>query len=138
VYPDRNDPELMVSNTVTFTVIGTYRKKKIMYKLVSFYSIFFLIQSECIFELHWRTTTLQYCTVEQISVCSVLSVFRICVGRGVDCAPPRTAARLLDKLVGEYLEETCVNPTFITEHPQVRNILFLSSRGNIKRFCYAY
>ena len=37
----------------------------------------------------------------------------------VDCPPPRTAARLLDKLVGDYLEETCVNPTFITEHPQV-------------------
>ena len=37
----------------------------------------------------------------------------------MECAPPRTAARLLDKLVGDYLEETCINPTFITEHPQV-------------------
>jgi lysyl-tRNA synthetase class 2 len=48
-------------------------------------------------------------------------LFSICVSRGVDCAPPRTAARLLDKLVGDFLEETCINPTFITEHPQVNN-----------------
>jgi len=46
-------------------------------------------------------------------------LFRICVSKGVECPPPRTAARLLDKLVGDFLEETCINPTFITEHPQV-------------------
>ena len=37
----------------------------------------------------------------------------------MECPPPRTAARLLDKLVGDFLEETCIHPTFITEHPQV-------------------
>jgi lysyl-tRNA synthetase class II len=26
---------------------------------------------------------------------------------------------MLDKLVGEFIEETCVNPTFITGHPQM-------------------
>merc|ERR1739838_7929 len=45
-----------------------------------------------------------------------LQLERICKEKNVDCPPPRTAARLLDKLVGDYLEETCVNPTFITEH----------------------
>ena len=48
-----------------------------------------------------------------------MCVVRICAERGCECPPPRTAARLLDKLVGDYLEETCINPTFITEHPQV-------------------
>ena len=48
----------------------------------------------------------------------------LCVKNDVECRPPRTAARLLDKLVGEYLEETCINPTFITEHPQVRLAFF--------------
>jgi len=43
----------------------------------------------------------------------------LCVKHNVECAAPRTSARLLDKLVGEFLEETCINPTFITEHPQV-------------------
>jgi len=41
----------------------------------------------------------------------------------VECSPPRTNARMLDKLVGEFLEETCVDPTFITGHPQVMSPL---------------
>merc|ERR1719273_1951937 len=52
-----------------------------------------------------------------------LTLDALCVKKNVECSPPRTAARLLDKLVGEYLEETCVGPTFITEHPQVMSPL---------------
>ncbi|KAF4624258.1 hypothetical protein G7Y89_g13915 [Cudoniella acicularis] len=37
----------------------------------------------------------------------------------VDFSPPLTNARILDKLVGDFMEETCVNPTFITGHPQM-------------------
>merc|ERR1711974_284922 len=48
---------------------------------------------------------------------------KLCAKNNVECSAPRTAARLLDKLVGEYLEETCINPTFITEHPQVMSPL---------------
>lgn len=47
----------------------------------------------------------------------------ICETKGVECPPPRTTARLLDKLVGEFIEETCVNPTFIIEHPQIMSPL---------------
>ncbi|XP_074142132.1 lysine--tRNA ligase-like isoform X2 [Sminthopsis crassicaudata] len=47
----------------------------------------------------------------------------ICVVRGVECPPPRTTARLLDKLVGEFLEVTCINPTFICDHPQIMSPL---------------
>lgn len=32
---------------------------------------------------------------------------------GVECTPPQTNARMLDKLVGEFIEEKCINPTFI-------------------------
>lgn len=42
---------------------------------------------------------------------------------GIECSPPHTTARLLDKLVGEFIEPTCVNPTFITEHPQIMSPL---------------
>lgn len=42
---------------------------------------------------------------------------------GVECMPPLTNARMLDKLVGEFIEETCVNPTFITGHPQMMSPL---------------
>ena len=41
----------------------------------------------------------------------------------VECSPPLTNARMLDKLVGEFIEETCVNPTFITGHPQLMSPL---------------
>ena len=36
---------------------------------------------------------------------------------------PHTTARLLDKFVGEFVEEQCTNPTFITEHPQIMSPL---------------
>lgn len=42
---------------------------------------------------------------------------------GVECSPPLTNARMLDKLVGEFIEETCINPTFITGHPQMMSPL---------------
>ncbi|KAL8195170.1 UNVERIFIED_CONTAM: hypothetical protein K2H54_047432 [Gekko kuhli] len=47
----------------------------------------------------------------------------LCEERGVECPSPRTTARLLDKLVGEYLEVTCINPTYICDHPQIMSPL---------------
>lgn len=47
----------------------------------------------------------------------------LCAKHGVDCSPPQTTARLLDKLVGEYLETKCINPTFICDHPQIMSPL---------------
>ncbi|XP_046364645.2 lysine--tRNA ligase-like isoform X1 [Haliotis rufescens] len=47
----------------------------------------------------------------------------LCRKQEVECASPRTLSRLLDKLVGEYLEENIINPAFITEHPQVMSPL---------------
>jgi lysyl-tRNA synthetase class 2 len=41
----------------------------------------------------------------------------------VDCSPPQTNARMLDKLVGEFIEEKCINPTFIIGHPQMMSPL---------------
>jgi len=41
----------------------------------------------------------------------------------VDCPEPRTTARLLDKLCGEFVEPLCVSPTFIIEHPQIMSPL---------------
>lgn len=35
----------------------------------------------------------------------------------VDCSAPRTTARLIDKLVGHFLEVTFKNPTFLIDHP---------------------
>lgn len=41
----------------------------------------------------------------------------------IKCSPPETTARLLDKLVGHFLEETCVNPAFIINHPEIMSPL---------------
>ncbi|KAF1823625.1 lysyl-tRNA synthetase [Dissoconium aciculare CBS 342.82] len=49
---------------------------------------------------------------------------------GVDCTPPLTNARMLDKMVGEFIEEKCINPTFITGHPQMMSPLAKYHREN--------
>ncbi|KAF7719669.1 Lysine--tRNA ligase, cytoplasmic [Penicillium ucsense] len=41
----------------------------------------------------------------------------------VECTPPLTNARMLDTLVGEFLESTCINPTFIMSHPEMMSPL---------------
>lgn len=48
---------------------------------------------------------------------------KLCVQHNVECTFPRSTPRLLDKLVGEFIEEACVNPTFITDHPQIMSPL---------------
>lgn len=74
----------------------------------------------------------------------------LCIKHNVECPAPRTSTRLLDKLVGEFIEETCINPTFIIEHPQVmsplakwhRSIPGLTERFELfvmkKEICNAY
>lgn len=48
---------------------------------------------------------------------------KICQESEVTCPPPQTNARMLDKLVGEFIEEKCINPTFIMGHPQMMSPL---------------
>jgi lysyl-tRNA synthetase class 2 len=47
----------------------------------------------------------------------------LCTKHNVDCSEPRTNARLLDKLVGEFIEPLCINPSFIVGHPKVMSPL---------------
>jgi len=47
----------------------------------------------------------------------------------LECSPPHTTARLLDTLVGEFLEDNIVHPTFITEHPQIMSPLAKNHRS---------
>ncbi|KAJ3787624.1 lysine-tRNA ligase [Lentinula aff. detonsa] len=74
----------------------------------------------------------------------------LCAKHKVECSEPRTNARLLDKLVGEYIEPLCVSPAFIVGHPQVMSPLakWHRSRPGLcerfegfmcgKEFCNAY
>lgn len=54
---------------------------------------------------------------------SVKTLSDLCEKHQVECPPPRTSARLLDKLVGHFIENTCVNPTFIMNHPEAMSPL---------------
>jgi lysyl-tRNA synthetase class 2 len=47
----------------------------------------------------------------------------------VECSNPRTVCRMVDKLVGHFLEETMVNPTFITDHPEMMSPLAKAHRS---------
>jgi len=47
----------------------------------------------------------------------------------LECNPPHTTARLLDTLVGEFLEDNIIHPTFITEHPELMSPLAKSHRS---------
>ncbi|XP_013785145.1 lysine--tRNA ligase-like isoform X2 [Limulus polyphemus] len=61
----------------------------------------------------------------------------LCEKHGVECPSPRTTARLLDKLVGEFLEEKFVNPTFLCDHPEIMSPLskwHRSVKGLTERF----
>ncbi|CAG8469209.1 9676_t:CDS:2 [Diversispora eburnea] len=58
----------------------------------------------------------------------------LCTKHEVECSQPRTNARLLDKLVGDFIEVDCVSPTFIVGHPQMMSPLAKSHR-DIKGLC---
>lgn len=55
---------------------------------------------------------------------------QLCVQHSVDCSNPRSTARLLDKLVGEFLENNITDPTFIIDHPEIMSPLAKNHRNN--------
>lgn len=77
-------------------------------------------------------------------------LIKFCKEKGVECQAPHTTTRLLDKLVGEYIEGGCISPGFITNHPQVMSPLAKYHRSrpglterfelfvNGKEICNAY
>jgi len=55
----------------------------------------------------------------------------------IPCSAPRTTARLVDKLIAEYLEIQCDSPTFLIDHPQIMCPLakyHRSKKGLTERF----
>jgi lysyl-tRNA synthetase class 2 len=48
---------------------------------------------------------------------------KLCKEKNVDCSNPRTTSRLIDKLVGEFLESQCKDPCFITDTPALMSPL---------------
>jgi len=66
-----------------------------------------------------------------------LFLIKTCEKKGVNCPEPKTTSRLLDKLVGDFIEPTCINPTFICDHPEIMSPLAKYHRtlpGQTERF----
>lgn len=53
----------------------------------------------------------------------------IATRRGVTVGKPHTPSRIIDKLVGEFIEKDCVQPTFLCNHPRVMSPLARSCSG---------
>jgi len=54
----------------------------------------------------------------------------ICIKHSIECVNPRTTSRLIDKLIGHYIEPQCINPTFVMNHPCVMSPLAKPHRDN--------
>lgn len=53
-----------------------------------------------------------------------------CAKHTIACSPPLTTARLIDKLVGHFIENRCINPAFIINHPALMSPLAKNHRSN--------
>lgn len=63
------------------------------------------------------------------SIESNIFLSNICTKYNIECPSPRTSARILDKLVSEFIEPQCISPTFITDHPLIMSPLAKSHRS---------
>ena len=54
----------------------------------------------------------------------------LCHKNNIECGNPRTTCRLLDKLIGHYIEPQCSNPTFLMNHPLIMSPLAKVHRSN--------
>lgn len=81
---------------------------------------------------------------------SLEELIKAAENRGIVVEAPKTLNRVLDKLIGEYLEPRCINPTFITGFPTAMSPLAKEDRNrkgiterfemflNTKEICNSY
>lgn len=55
----------------------------------------------------------------------------LCLKNNIECANPRTSARLLDKLIDKFIEKNIISPSFVINHPKVMSPLAKQHRDNI-------
>lgn len=53
-----------------------------------------------------------------------------CKENSIECSSPRTMPRLLDKIIGHYIEPICINPTILYNHPLIMSPLAKVHRHN--------
>ncbi|OWZ07639.1 Lysine-tRNA ligase [Phytophthora megakarya] len=68
---------------------------------------------------------------------SIPALVELCERHNVECPKPHTCTRLVDKLIGHFIEPKCVNPTFLYNHPKCMSPLAKAHReqgGVTERF----
>lgn len=61
---------------------------------------------------------------------SLSFLINLCDQYNIECAEPKTVARLIDKLTSHFIEAKCINPTFIINHPRIMSPLAKPHRSN--------
>jgi len=59
-----------------------------------------------------------------------LELLDICSKNNIKFPPPYNTARILDKLIGEYIEIDCIQPTFLMHHPYIMSPLAKPHRND--------
>lgn len=77
-------------------------------------------------------------TGENIETEEIMEVMlKACEANSITVDEPKTTSRVLDKLVGHFIEPLCINPTFITGYPIATSPLaknHRSEKGMVERF----
>jgi lysyl-tRNA synthetase class 2 len=63
---------------------------------------------------------------------AVPTLLELCRRHGLSAEPPHTAATLLDRLGGHFVESQCHRPTFITHHPLVMSPLAKADAARVR------
>ncbi|CAI5715774.1 unnamed protein product [Hyaloperonospora brassicae] len=85
--------------------------------------------------------TLEVCLGDKLpdvnSPDSIPKLLELCEQHNIECSKPHTCARLVDKLIGHFIEPKCVHPTFLYNHPTCMSPLAKAHReqeGVTERF----
>ncbi len=126
-YQDYNDLMKMTEELLRGLVMNVAGKHEIEYdgKVIDFSNSFEVIDMIPELEKHIGNIPVPYSSEETFQFLS-----NALVAHKVECTPPRTNARMFDKLVGHFIEHRCVNPTFIINHPQIMSPLAKWHRDN--------
>nr|CCA26242.1 lysyltRNA synthetase putative [Albugo laibachii Nc14] len=71
------------------------------------------------------------------SDCAAQKLLNHCHTHGINCPQPHTVPRLLDRLIGHFIEPMCIHPTFVYNHPKCMSPLAKDHRqfkGLTERF----
>lgn len=127
-YADYKDMMRMCEELLSKVVLGIHNTKQLQYNnnIIDFTTPFKQINiMDELTNLTGHQFPLDLSTPE-----AQLFLDNLCTEKDIECSNPRTTNRLLDKLIGHYIEPQCNNPTFLIGHPMVMSPLAKANEHN--------